>query len=64
VLQRLHSWNWFLHPSLILIQRTLAKLWGSKVFVFNQNHIDLNTHPTLGYIRPLSCNAIAPKGSH
>jgi hypothetical protein len=38
VLQRLHSWNWFLHPSLMLIQRTLAKLWASKAFGFKQNH--------------------------
>jgi hypothetical protein len=34
---------WFLHPSLMLIQRTLVKLWGSKVFVFNQSHNDLHT---------------------
>jgi hypothetical protein len=34
----LHSWNWFLHPSLMLIQRTLAKLWASKAFGFKQNH--------------------------
>ncbi len=62
VLQRLHSGIWFLHPSLMLIESTLAKLWRSKVFVLNPNHLHLHTRTCQLYTdREATCRVAATK---